>query len=615
MKSGVRVQRVYALLVLVRLFAVFVSFGYLHPDSFFQSPEVVAGDVFGIDVEKTWEFEGSNPCRSIIPTYAVSSLPFLLLKPVFSLLPRGVAAYCLYVMPRIFLFFASLIIDYTAWRLCGKTDASLLTSGSSWLFFVMLLQPFSNTTETLILALFSYFTFYSKVKSSSDFLVLGALTAWGIFNRFSFAFYAFPILLYIVYEYLIAAEQGTQRKSLLLPWSTALGLFSCTFIACSAIFIFVDSIYFGTIKLVKDGVPFSLMNLFDVQYYVGLLTGAVSVSGTFTVTPLNSLRYNLNEENLSRHGLSPRISHLLFHVPALFGPLVVIGLLPYYQWLDDQLAVLLNQVPKKGRGATTKRAKASAAKPKTVRSSTQGDDNEKDKVRNSVVKLVMVGVVCSSTLFLSLSPHQEMRFLLPNIFPLIILGSVGIWGKDKKEEKGSTPDPYQQYWTYSWIIFNVVMVVLMGVMHQGGVVRSLISFQANSVNNESHHLIYYHTYMPPKHLLAMPKSQSTQPPYFIHDLMGSELSELRKTVLRIKEGRSYSQLSKVYLVAPGTVELQNLLNSTAANGIDGYFSPVNRYWPHLSFEDFPKKTEDWLTKLSLVVYTYNPSNADRKSVV
>lgn len=32
----------YPILVLLRVFAVFFAFGYIHPDGFFQAPEVVA---------------------------------------------------------------------------------------------------------------------------------------------------------------------------------------------------------------------------------------------------------------------------------------------------------------------------------------------------------------------------------------------------------------------------------------------------------------------------------------------------------------------------------------------------------------------------------------------
>jgi len=195
-----------------------------------------------------------------------------------------------------------------------------------------------------------------KTKSAQDFLILGFLSSWGIFNRFTFAFYTFPIVLYFVYEYLIAAEKGTPRSG--VHWQTAIALFGISFVASSLIFVLVDSVYFGSLKIVKDGVPFSVLNLFDIQYLTGLLSGSAQISGKLTITPLNSIRYNLNEENLARHGVSPRISHLIFHIPALFGPLVVIGLLPYYQWLDDQLAVLLNQVPKK-RIPSNKRSKPS----------------------------------------------------------------------------------------------------------------------------------------------------------------------------------------------------------------------------------------------------------------
>jgi len=110
--------------------------------------------------------------------------------------------------------------------------------------------------------------------------------------------------------------------------------------------------------------------------------------------------------------------------------------------------------------------------------------------------------------------------------------------------------------------------------------------------------------------LAISKNtQSTQVPFYIHDLKGAELTDLRKAILRIREGVSYSSASKIYLLTPGTVELQNLLNSTSANGIDGHFAPINRYWPHLSIEDFPKRVDEWLSKLSLIVYLYHANQA------
>jgi len=607
-------SRVYYLLVLLRLALVFVSFGYIHPDSFFQSPEVVAGELFGFDVEKTWEFEGPQPCRSIVPAFVMTGLPFLLLKALSFVVPFIINSYTLYIVPRLFLFFTSFIVDYTAWRLSGKSTRTLITAGGSWAVLVMLLQPFSNTTETLTLAVLSFVVFRAKVKSPLDYLLMGIITSWGIFNRFTFVFYVFPIALFALYEFLDDTD-GKQS----VGWQTALIASTLGFVSTSLLFVFIDSIYFGVLTATFDGTPFKWMDLLNIRFYLGFLTGSVSVSGGATITPLNSFRYNLNEENLAKHGLSPRISHLLFHVPALFGPLAVIGLLPYYQWLDDQLGVLLNQVPKK-RVAPNKRSKPTAAKPKVVHAASSapklpGTETpvETKKVKQSIIKIVMVGVCCSSTLFLSLSPHQEMRFLLPNIFPLILLGSAGTWGlygKNKKDDKEKEDkDPYQIYWTISFILFNIVLLIIMGFFHQGGVVQSLMSFQfTTQQTGGTNHLVYYHTYMPPRHLLAQPKTSSGGHPLFsVHDLMGAEIGDLRKTILRIKESVNFSpSKDKIYLLSPATVPLPGFLNTSTANGIGGHFEKVSTFWPHLSLEN-PPKADDWFTKLTLLAYLYHPS--------
>ncbi len=37
--------------------------GYVHPDEFFQSVEVVTGDVLGTETVRTWEFNVTAPIR------------------------------------------------------------------------------------------------------------------------------------------------------------------------------------------------------------------------------------------------------------------------------------------------------------------------------------------------------------------------------------------------------------------------------------------------------------------------------------------------------------------------------------------------------------------------
>jgi len=80
-------------------FALLLQPGYVHPDEFFQSPEIMAHSVFDFEVHIPWEFKSG--CRSVVPPYVpafswlcllilirlfVSGVPFMLLKVTTRLL-------------------------------------------------------------------------------------------------------------------------------------------------------------------------------------------------------------------------------------------------------------------------------------------------------------------------------------------------------------------------------------------------------------------------------------------------------------------------------------------------------------------------------------------------
>lgn len=85
-------KTLFGLLVGLRLLVALTSYGYIHPDEWFQNGEVVAGsslarvvylrvltkysssigDMFDIDTLRTWEFDPAMPCRSVVPLYIVS---------------------------------------------------------------------------------------------------------------------------------------------------------------------------------------------------------------------------------------------------------------------------------------------------------------------------------------------------------------------------------------------------------------------------------------------------------------------------------------------------------------------------------------------------------------
>ena len=115
------------------------------------------------------------------------------------------------------------------------------------------------------------------------------------------------------------------------------------------------------------------------------------------VTPLNSLLFNLSTENLSKHGIHPRYLHFLVNLPMLFG----VGV---YAVGESIVAVLRLGKEKSNEQFMRIRQCDSYSKCAQLTSST-----------------VYLSAIIFPTLLLSIQPHQEPRFLLPLIVPLILL--------------------------------------------------------------------------------------------------------------------------------------------------------------------------------------------------
>lgn len=62
----------------------------------------------------------------------------------------------------------------------------------------------------------------------------------------------------------------------------------------------------------------------DTKFYTeGPITWAALVNHP-VITPLNNLTYNLATSNLAKHGLHPYYQHVLFNLPLLLGPVVIL---------------------------------------------------------------------------------------------------------------------------------------------------------------------------------------------------------------------------------------------------------------------------------------------------
>lgn len=329
---------------------------------------------------------------------------------------------------------------------------------------------------------------------------------------------------------------------------------------------------------------------------------------SMVVTPFNALSYNSKVSNLKDHGLHPRWTHAVVNMLIMYGPLT--------------LATYFLVAPKLLR---------------KVRGRSVIDSSGEILMVSAVAVLFGLG-------FLSIAPHQEPRFLLPLLIPLTLLGE-------------KTIQRFPITGTFIWILFNLILITLFGILHQGGVTRSLLAIGSATMAKQEQPTpwIYMLTYMPPTFLTRLQNDQINHPQTCdnsegkevcaqaaswsfdsvfdgacqkdkvrVIDLKSSSLETLKETILAELpcSERPTDSNAFLYLVVPflepnghdsetgftlsprgsqGEFQLSN--ESYEWNHVDGY-------GPHLTTEDFPTFSgsfSEFYNKLSLNVYNISCS--------
>lgn len=162
-------------------------------------------------------------------------------------------------------------------------------------------RAFSNSISALLFGALIDLT--SAPASVWTACAAASVAALGVWTRPDFALFAVPSGVTLLVE--------LRRRPV------ALALAGLAFAAsCSALSV-VDSLYFGRGLVLR------------------------------TLTPLNSVRYNLDARNLAEHGVHPRWLHAVVNMPLMFGPGAVIAVWAavVYRWpiraslVSDRLTV------------------------------------------------------------------------------------------------------------------------------------------------------------------------------------------------------------------------------------------------------------------------------------
>ncbi|KAL8001279.1 putative GPI mannosyltransferase [Plasmopara halstedii] len=376
-------MKLYVALAVLRLIASVLFFGMIHPDEFFQSQEVMARHILPHDsvlrreLFVPWEFQLPNVNRSILFPALVVGVPYKVLE----LLGVKLTGWLLLVTPRVLLCLVSFLIDVILYRIVGRLNRhqkldiqqkkqmqAILIFASSWTTLVFMCRPFSNTFETLVLALCFGVLYLIHPSRRMGYgmlhvqtILLGSLLAIGIFTRFTFPVFFFPLGVELVRQQdtllMITARKKDvmNSPSILRRLLTTISILIQGFIAfvsLAALFVVVDTLYFHP------------------ELFTGEVDRALfeKVAENTVIAPYNNFLYNIQYENLKQHGVHPRLTHLIINMPILFGPVFLNYLVEVLRFPDCSFFEIFS---------------------------------------------VFFPLIC-----LSLAPHQELRFLLPLVVPL-----------------------------------------------------------------------------------------------------------------------------------------------------------------------------------------------------
>ncbi|KAI5475906.1 MFS transporter, sucrose transport protein [Pseudohyphozyma bogoriensis] len=489
---SIKRNKLYSTLIFLRLFIALTSTSFIHPDEHFQNPEVAAASVFNYGEWcdgplRTWEWVGSQPCRSIVPVNKSMGAAFELLKFVVGDYP---SARTLLLAQRLTMFSLSLVVDLILWIISGS-HLTLLLFATSPVLLTFLLRPFTNSLETVLLAA-ALVILKRDVDGTHKIpavglAAIGATIAQGIFTRVTFLAFAAPIVLAVA----VLTAQRIPSQYTWLQWSVSMAMHG----SCSLAAFLVSAYYFAR----QDTAFFDLPSL--------------------TLTPLNSLLFNISPSNLAAHGTHPRWLHVVVNWPMLFG----VGLV--------------------GFGAVAKNVWSQGWVKET------GEKKDQDRF----MVAVYVATFVLPTLLLSLLPHQEPRFLVALIVPLCLLLPQASFFKI---ESASSRSKRTCFWT-AWLIHSTLFTILFGYLHQGGLVPALLKindalrvpglpFLAAASLPLKVEFVFWKTFMPPRHLLFPLLPDSARVPRMsVTDLSGAPTIKLLSTLTGL-----IAPSTEVLLVAP-----------------------------------------------------------------
>ena len=266
-------------------------------------------------------------------------------------------------------------------------------------------------------------------------------------------------------------------------------------------------------------------------------SGREEESTKWPLTPLNFILYNGDTKKLEQHGTHPWYLHLTVNMMLLFAPLYMVFVTRVAKMICKKLQYS-----------------------ESIATNCVEDNNSRSKENFFIIALVVPLMV------LSLIPHQEPRYLVPLLVPLLAVVVPRLHASHNRDKLLKV-----------WIAFNIVCGVWFGFLHQGGVYKSLehmnqhIHSTRASGEEGGVHLIYWRTHMAPPHLLGVDVNDNT---VRLHNLNGGDCQRVTDLLQDLRR-KNFS--GEVWLFCP------SVLHSSVGDN----FTLHKQYFPHVTTEDLP----------------------------
>lgn len=203
---------------------------------------------------------------------------------------------------------------------------------------------------------------------------------------------------------------------------------------------------------------------------------------------------------------------------------------------------------------------------------------------------------------LSLFPHQEARFIIPSLIPLVYL--YGNYLFDNEADELWTKR-LKRVCLYSWYVINILLTVFFGFIHQGGIYSftNNLYYEIKKTYGVHTHVITTHSYSIPTYLLQLESTSKIwhdtttghkyklNPQTFIYKYGSLPMKSL---FYKIDEVLSNAEMMlheankkyRFYIASPCSLEAQ--LKTEASKYY--YFNLVeeNSIYPHFCTEAFPQ---------------------------